>query len=61
VPKRTQRAKPQPTRQEPKPAAPLDRHSGEGAASALETLQKLESRRRLPAHPADPPSEDPSA
>ena len=63
MPKRTQRggAKPAPARQESKPVAPLDRHSGEGAASALETLQKLESRRRLPPGPADPPSEDPTA
>ena len=38
---------------EPKPAWPTERHSGEGSASALETLQKLESRRRLPARPAD--------
>lgn len=38
---------------EPKPAWPAERHSGEGSASALETLQKLESRRRLPPQPAD--------
>lgn len=59
VAKRTQRggAKPAPARQEPKPVAPLERHSGEGSASALETLQKLESRRPLPARP-DPHSED---
>ena len=58
--KRTQRAgaKPAPARQEPKPVAPLERHSGEGSASALETLQKLESRRRLP-RPADPHPDDP--
>jgi len=60
VPKRTQRggAKPARASQETKPVAPLDRHSGEGAASALETLQKLESRRRLPQRPADPHSSD---
>ena len=63
MPKRNQRggAKPS-TKQETKPAAPpLDRHSGEGAASALETLQTLESRRRLPARPVDPHTEDPKA
>jgi hypothetical protein len=60
VAKRTQRggAKPAPARQEPKPAGPPERHSGEGSASALETLQKLESRRRLPGKPADPHSSD---
>ena len=46
-------AKPTPARQEPKPVAPLERHSGEGSASALETLQKLE-KRRVAAKPADP-------
>jgi hypothetical protein len=51
--------RPQP---EPKPAWPTDRHSGEGSASALEMLQKLESRRRLPPQPADArdPDGDPS-
>jgi hypothetical protein len=53
-------AKPAPARQEPKPAAPMERHSGEGSASVLETLQKLESRRRLPARPTDSPSGDDS-
>ena len=42
---------------EPKPAWPLERHSGEGSASALETLQKLESR-RLTSKPAEPHSGD---
>jgi len=57
--KRTQRAGPgKPARkQEPRPAWPLERHSGEGSASALETLQKIE-RRRSAGKPADPP-EDP--
>ena len=60
--KRTQRGgtKPVPAKQEPKPGAPLERHSGEGSASALETLQKLESRRRLPPRPVDPHSGDDS-
>lgn len=52
--KRTSRAglpKPGRIKTEPKPAWPAERHSGEGSASALETLQKLESRRRLPAKP----------
>jgi len=40
-------------KQEPKPVWPNERHSGEGSASALETLQKLE-RRRVAAKPADP-------
>jgi hypothetical protein len=31
--------------QETKPVTPSERHSGEGSASALETLQKLEKRR----------------
>jgi len=54
-------AKPAPARQEPKSAAPLERHSGEGSASALETLQKLESRQRLPTRPADSqPDDDPT-
>lgn len=59
--KRPQRtgAKPARAKPEPKPAWPPERHSGEGSASALETLQRLESRRRLPAKPADPhPPED---
>jgi len=37
--------------QETKPVAPLERHSGEGAASALEILQRMEDRRRFPAAP----------
>ena len=54
--KRTQRAGPPPVRQpEPKPSWPLERHSGEGAASALEMLQKLE-KRRVADKPAEPPS-----
>jgi hypothetical protein len=35
-----------------RPAWPTERHSGEGSASALETLQKLEKRRSA-ARPAD--------
>lgn len=56
VVKRTQRSGPakQPARkQEPKPAWPVERHSGEGSASALETLQKLE-KRRVASKPRDP-------
>ncbi|WP_169422492.1 hypothetical protein [Ramlibacter agri] len=44
--------------QESKPMAPLERHSGEGSASALEMLQRMEDRRRLPARPA---KDDPEA
>jgi hypothetical protein len=54
--KRTQRAgPPRPARKpDPKPASsPLERHSGEGSASALETLQKLE-KRRFSTKPNDP-------
>ena len=40
-------------KQETKPLWPIERHSGEGAASALDTLQKLE-KRRVAARPADP-------
>jgi hypothetical protein len=55
-------ARPAPARHDPKAAAPFERHSGEGSASALETLQKLESRRRLSnsTRPADPHSRDES-
>ena len=56
--KRTQRAGPPPVRNsEPKPSWPLERHNGEGAASALEMLQKLE-KRRVADQPAEPPSGD---
>ena len=56
--KRTQRAGPPPVRNsEPKPSWPLERDSGEGAASALEMLQKLE-KRRVADQPAEPPSGD---
>jgi hypothetical protein len=41
---------------EVRPAWPAERHSGEGSASALETLQKLE-KRRVAARPADPQKE----
>lgn len=41
---------------EPKPAWPAERHSGEGSASALETLQKLE-KRRIAGKPAEPRDE----
>jgi hypothetical protein len=55
VAKRTQRpgaGKPAP-KQETKPVWPNERHSGEGAASALEILQKLEKRRGA-SRPNDP-------
>ncbi|MBC5783587.1 hypothetical protein H8N03_11580 [Ramlibacter sp. USB13] len=39
------------------PPSPLERHSGEGSASALETLQKLE-KRRVASRPADPHRDD---
>jgi hypothetical protein len=57
---RTGSSKPGRAKSEPKPAWPLERHSGEGSASALETLQKLESRRSLTASkPPEPhPEED---
>lgn len=61
--KRSQRAgpsRPAGAPQESKPGWPLERHSGEGSASALETLQKLESH-RLPTQPGDPPVTDPAA
>jgi hypothetical protein len=47
-----------PRKPEPGPAWPLERHSGEGSASALETLQKLE-RRRVSSQPADLHPDDP--
>jgi hypothetical protein len=59
--KRTQGTGPaRPARkEEPKPAWPAERHSGEGSASALETLQKLEKRRGA-ARPGDPaPGDEP--
>jgi hypothetical protein len=45
-------------KQEAKPAWPAERHSGEGSASALETLQTLEKSRvaRKPAEPIDDPT-----
>lgn len=58
--KRSQRPGPaKPARQpEPKPAPGVERHSGEGSASALETLHKLEKRRiaRSPEPPDEPSS-----
>lgn len=56
--KRTQRpgaGKPA-RKQEPKPVWPIERHSGEGSASALETLQKLEKHRGA-SRPRDPHDE----
>jgi hypothetical protein len=60
VAKRTQRpgSPKTPRTQENKPAWPQERHSGEGSASALEILQKLEKRRG--AHrPSEPNPDDP--
>lgn len=53
--KRTTRAGPnKAARKDPAPPAwPAERHSGEGSASALETLQKLE-KRRVASRPNDP-------
>jgi hypothetical protein len=58
VVKRTQRGGPAKAarKQEPK-QWPIERHSGEGSASALETLQKLE-KRRVAAKPGDPPGDE---
>jgi hypothetical protein len=61
VGKRTRRPGPASTepRQETRPSWPAEGHSGEGSASALETLQKLEIR-RVAARAVDPgPEEDP--
>ena len=57
--KRTRRpppAKSEP-REEARPAWPAERHSGEGSASALVTLQKLEQR-RVVSRPPEPHPED---
>jgi hypothetical protein len=43
-----------------KPAWPAERHSGEGAASALETLQKMEERRDA-GRPAETGASEPQA
>lgn len=43
--------------EESRPVAPLERHSGEGSASALEMLQRLEDRHRLQTQ-APPPAKD---
>ena len=61
--KRAQRAaaKPQRARSEPRPTWPTERHSGEGSASALEALQKLERRHRLPVHPREPEDDTPDS
>jgi hypothetical protein len=59
VTKRSQRAEPsRPTRkQEKKPVWPTERHSGEGSASALEILQKIEKGRTI-ARPTEPRSDE---
>lgn len=51
--KRTPRAAKPARKEEPRPTWPPERHSGEGSASALETLQKLE-KRRVASKPRDP-------
>ena len=55
VAKRSIKAAPEKVRRPPetKTAWAADRHSGEGAASALETLQKME-KRRVAGRPAEP-------
>ena len=57
--KRTTRSGPSKAgRKDPAPPPwPAERHSGEGSASALETLQKLE-KRRVDSQPADPPRDE---
>ena len=57
--KRTTRSGPsKPGRKDPIPPMwQQERHSGEGSASALETLQKLE-KRRVASRPADPHQDD---
>lgn len=57
--KRSQRpGTPRPVRKpDPKPLWGNDGHSGEGSASALEMLQKLE-KRRLPRHPEEPAADE---
>jgi hypothetical protein len=46
--------------QQTRTAWATERHSGEGAASALETLQKME-KRRVAGRPADPQGEEPGS
>ena len=60
VAKRTPRPRPaQPAREKELPVWPAESHSGEGSASALEMLQKLE-RHRVASRPADlRPEDDP--
>ena len=60
--KRNQRAGSRPPRKpDPRPRWPAESHSGEGAASALEMLQKLEQR-RVADQPAEPrPVDDEAA
>lgn len=54
---RTGPSKPGRAKSDPKAAWPQEQHSGEGSASALATLQKLESRRSLASSmPAEPRS-----
>ena len=49
----------QPARAPPESALPAERHSGEGAASVLESLRKMESHRRdLAGPPPDSAAED---
>ena len=57
--KRTRRPQPAPPArtEAARPAWPTERHSGEGSASALEILQKLEKRRSA-ARPADTRPDD---
>jgi hypothetical protein len=60
VAKRSQRVgKPEaPRPKENKPGWPQERHSGEGSASALDTLRKMEKRRGVH-RPREPNPDDP--
>lgn len=63
MPKPSKAAEPgsrKPQRPPPSSLAPAaERHSGEGAASVLENLRRMESRlRRLAGEPLEPPPED---
>jgi hypothetical protein len=49
--------KPPRARADARPAPSADRHSGEGSASALETLQRIERRRQI--GKTDPRSDEP--
>lgn len=58
--KRTQRPgpRPAPRTDATRPGWPVQGHSGEGSASALEVLRKLEQSKRMETRPADPHPDD---